>query len=126
MPSNQGTDTAGTLIQALGGATTVSALGNVGTGAIAVPNGFAAKIVEATLTLNATITMPAPVAGDSGRLVLTQDGTGSRTGTFVATSGAVKFVGGSKTLSTAVAAIDVVDWWSDGTNIYATLNKAYA
>jgi hypothetical protein len=60
-------------------------------------------------------------------IIITQDGTGSRTATF-GTDGstAVKFAGGTPTLSTAASAIDVVTIFNDGTNYLGNLASAYA
>ncbi len=85
-----------------------------------------ASFQTVTLTGNVTFTLPAPVAGAEFRLTVTQDGTGSRTATFAATSGAVKFAGGSKTLSTAAGTVDIIDFASDGTNWNGLLTKAWA
>jgi len=126
MANQPGTDTAGTIIGQSGGSTTVSTVAAAGA-TQTVPPGASVGILELTLTANLTLTFPAPVAGAKGRIVLTQDGTGSRTLTLgTAPSGAVKFVGGTHTLSTAAASVDVIDWWSDGVNVYCNLTKAYA
>jgi hypothetical protein len=77
-----------------------------------------------TLTANVTFTYKNAVVGQSIRLVLTQDGTGSRTGTFP--TGSV-FVGGSKTLTTTAAGIDTVDIQCTASGTYlSSLLKAYA
>jgi len=55
-------------------------------------------------------------------IIITQDGTGSRTGAFTST----KFAGGTPTLSTDANAIDVVTIFNDGTNKIATIAKAFA
>jgi hypothetical protein len=62
-----------------------------------------------------------PVAGQSGTVIITQDATGGRT-----MSSTMKFAGGSKTLSTAANAIDIICVFYDGTTYYATLSKGYA
>lgn len=85
-----------------------------------------ASVQTVALTGNSTLTLPAPVAGAEFTLYLTQDATGSRLVTWAATSGAVKFSGGSHTVSTAVNAIDQVEFQSDGTNWYGNLLKAFA
>jgi hypothetical protein len=54
-------------------------------------------------------------------VILTQGGAGS----FTLTS-TMKFAGGSKTLSTAVGAIDIISIFYDGSTYYATLSKGYA
>lgn len=77
-----------------------------------------------TLTGNVTIANPTnPFAGQNLRIKLIQDASGSRLGTW---GNAFKFVGGSKTLTTTAAAIDVASGYYDGTNWLMALNKAYA
>lgn len=61
------------------------------------------------------------VAGTSATVIITQDGTGSRTMTST-----MKFAGGSKTLSTAASSIDIICVFYDGTTYYASLTKGYA
>lgn len=61
------------------------------------------------------------VAGSSGTVIITQDGTGSRTMTST-----MKFAGNSKTLSTAASSIDIICVFYDGTTYYASLTKGYA
>ena len=75
-------------------------------------------------TANASFTfnsMANAVAGSSATVVVTQGGSGSYTLTST-----MKFAGGSKTLSTAVGAIDIISVFYDGTTYYATLSKGYA
>lgn len=81
-------------------------------------------IFTATLTANTTFTFDNFTPGQQALLVLTQDGTGSRTGTFP--SGAV-FVGGSKTLTTTASAIDTVRILCTSPGVFlCSLLKAYA
>ena len=61
--------------------------------------------------------------GASGTLIITQDGTGGKT---LTTTSAWKFASGSKTLSTAANAIDIISFFTDGTTVYAALSKGYA
>lgn len=62
--------------------------------------------------------------GQSGVIRVIQDGTGSRTLSFGSNW---RWAGGSKTLSTAANAIDIISYIvGDGGLIYATLNKAFA
>ena len=61
--------------------------------------------LNSQLTLSQNTTFTAPTNKSNFTITLTQDGTGSRTGTFPAS---FLFVGGSKTLSTAAAAIDTI------------------
>ena len=65
--------------------------------------------------------------GGTGTIIITQDGGGTNTGSF-GTDGstAVKFAGGTPTLSTAGGAIDVVTIFNDGTNYLGNIAKAYA
>ena len=66
-------------------------------------------------------TLTNAVAGSSATIIITQDATGSRLLTST-----MKFAGGSKTLSTAAASIDIIGVFYDGTTYYASLTKAYA
>ena len=100
--------------------------------AVASPTFAAAQTIDwttggiflLTLTANVTFTFKNAAIGQSIRLVLTQDGTGSRTGTFP--SGSV-FVGGSKTLTTTASAVDTVDVQCTAAGTYlCNLLKAYA
>jgi hypothetical protein len=86
-----------------------------------------APVHTVTLGINTDFFLTNLSTGQSITIIITQDGTGSRTATFsTATSGAVKFAGGSKTLSTAASSIDVVTVFNDGTNYIGTLSKAFA
>jgi hypothetical protein len=87
----------------------------------------AASVFTVTLATNTGFVISNLETGSSVTLIITQDGTGSRTATF-GTDGstAVKFAGSSKTLSTAASAIDVVTIFNDGTNYIGNLSKAYA
>lgn len=79
-----------------------------------------------TYTLPANTTFPLPANMLPGQTIimrLTQDGTGSRLATWNA---GYKFAGGSKTLSTAAGAIDVVTVRYDGTTYLASLSTAFA
>jgi hypothetical protein len=70
-----------------------------------------------TLTGSATITMPTATAGRSFILLLTQDGTGSRTVTW----STVKWPGGTNPTITATASRqDIYSFFADGTNWYGT------
>lgn len=90
----------------------VQALGNV-TGAITV-NVASGNVVTATLTGNITPTLTAgEFAGQDMTLMLTQDGTGSRTVTWPSN---FKKAGGTLTLSTGAGAVDLIRMKYDGTN----------
>ena len=80
------------------------------------------SIFTMTATGNLTISsVTGATAGSSATLIITQDGTGGKTLTST-----MKFAGGSKTLSTAAGAIDIISLFYDGTTYYATLSKGYA
>jgi hypothetical protein len=80
-----------------------------------------------TLAENAQFVVTNLPTGGTGTIIITQDGGGSNTGSF-GTDGstAVKFAGGTPTLSTAGGAIDVVTIFNDGTNYLGNIVKAYA
>jgi hypothetical protein len=84
-----------------------------------------APISQAKVTLggNRTLSITGAINGSSGTIVVTQDGTGSRTLALPAGS---KSIGGSLTLSTAANAIDVLAWVYDGATYYWTIGKAFA
>ena len=82
---------------------------------------------KVTLATNTEFNISSLPTGGSVTLIITQDGTGSRTATF-GTDGstAVKFAGGTPTLTTTAAGIDVVTIFNDGTNFLGNLAKAFA
>ena len=68
-----------------------------------------------TLTANATITMPAAVAGKSFMLFVRQDATGGRSVTWTT----VRWPGGTApTLTSTASRQDIFSFFSDGTNWY--------
>ena len=76
-----------------------------------------------TITLNGNLTLNAftsPISGQTITFVITQDGVGNRTLTST-----MRFAGGSKTLSTAANAIDILTVSYIGTTYYASLAKGY-
>ena len=76
-----------------------------------------------TLGGNRTITFANPVSGQVYRIILTQDGMGSRTITWPT----VKWSGGAApTLSTPAASIDIVTLLYVGTTYYADCSLAFA
>jgi hypothetical protein len=102
-------------------ANTIVSLGSItGTNNLNFASG---QIFKATLTGNVTFTVSGVSTGDSFSVLLTQDGTGSRTATWPA---AFKFAGASSTLSTAAGTTDFVNAFYDGTYYYAVLSKGYA
>ena len=66
-------------------------------------------------------------AGQTVTIKIIQDGTGSRTGTFgTEGSSAVKFAGGTPTLTTTAAGIDIVTIFNDSTDYLGNIAKAFA
>ena len=91
-------------------------------GATITPNAADGSVRTITLTGNVTFSaFTSPVSGQTITLIITQDGTGSRTLTST-----FKFAGGSKTLSTAANSIDILTVSYIGTTYYASLSKAFA
>ena len=88
--------------------------------AIDLDNG---SIYTATLNGNLTLNSLANgVAGASGMIIITQDGTGSRT---ITTGSNIKWSGGLNTLSTGAGSIDIINFMYDGTTYYFSLTKGY-
>jgi len=86
-----------------------------------------APVHKVTLTANTGFVITSLPTGGKLTLIITQDGTGSRTATFgTDTSTSVKFPGGAPSLSTAAGSIDVVTIFNDGTNYLGTISKAFA
>ena len=86
-----------------------------------------ASVHTVTLAENTQFVVTNLPTGATGTIIITQDGGGSNTASF-GTDGstAVKFAGGTPTLSTAGNAIDVVTIFNDGTNYLGNIAKAYA
>jgi hypothetical protein len=99
-------------IQALGTTSTIAFDGNVAPSYTATLNG--------NITLNNS-SFTNYASGASVTAILTQDGTGSR----ILTSTQIKWAGGSSTLSTTASAIDIVNFYYDGTTWYGSLVKGY-
>jgi hypothetical protein len=77
-----------------------------------------------TITLDGNLTLNAfasPANGQTIKLIIKQDATGSRTLTS-----SMLWEDGSKTLSTAANAVDIATIYYDGTNYWASLTKGYA
>jgi len=86
-----------------------------------------ASVHTVTLGVNTGFVIANLPAGGSVTVIITQDGSGSKTATFgTDTSTAVKFPGGTPTLTTTAGAIDVVTVFNDGTNYLGNIAKAYA
>ena len=94
-------------------------------GATITPDFDLANNFSLTITGNRTLANPTnTVAGQSGSIFITQDGTGGRTLAYGANW---KFVGGAPSLSTAGGAIDRLDYTvKSATEIHAALAKAVA
>jgi hypothetical protein len=91
-------------------------------GATITPDAANGSVQTVTLTGNVTFSaFSNPVSGQTITLIITQDGTGSRTLTST-----MKFAGASKTLSTAASSIDILNVSYIGTTYYASLIKGYA
>jgi hypothetical protein len=86
-----------------------------------------APVHTVTLGTNTGFVITNLGTGQSVTLIITQDGTGSRTATFgTDTSTAVKFAGGAPTLSTGSGDIDIVTIFNDGTNYYGSCAKDFS
>jgi len=86
-----------------------------------------APVHKVTLTASTGFVITSLPTGGSVSVIVVQGGSGSYTATWgTDTSTAVKFAGGTPTLSTAVGAIDIVTIFNDGTNYYGDIGKAYA
>ena len=98
----------------------VNAIGN--SGGTVTPNISLGSIQSITLTSNMTFNSITNIqAGQSFTFVVTQDATGSRTLTS-----SMLYAGGSKTLSTAAGAVDIISVFYNGTTYYASLTKGYS
>ena len=86
-----------------------------------------ASIHKVTLATSTEFNIANLPTGGTVTLIITQDGTGSRTATFGTDgSSAVKFPGGTSTLSTGAGDIDVVTIINDGTNFLGNIAKDYS
>jgi hypothetical protein len=86
-----------------------------------------ARVHTVTLGTNTEFNITNLPTGGTCTIIVTQDGTGSRTATF-GTDGstAVKFPSGSSVLSTGANDIDVVSIFNDGTNFLGNIARNYA
>jgi hypothetical protein len=96
-------------------------LGNSGSSkTIALPENYDAMLT-CSLSANCTFTMPSPVNGYKFSLLLKQDATGGRTASFTN----VKWPGDSiPTISTTPMNMDIINFFSDGTNWYGYLGNS--
>jgi len=100
----------------------VVAIGNSSTSqTLSLTNG---TVQTVTMTGNCTFTMPTATAGKSFILILTQDGTGSRTATFTG----VKFPGGTAPIltTTATTGVDIISFVANGTSWFGSAAQAFA
>ena len=117
------TDSTGTFIETAGGAETVTAL--TSSTAITVDCALG-TVFTVTLAHNATFTFTNFAVGQTATIKITQDGTGSRTGTFVRDdSGTILWLNGYKTLSTTASRVDLITFFNDGTHTMAAINNHY-
>ena len=85
-----------------------------------------ARVHTVTLGTNTEFNITSLPTGGSVTLIITQDGTGSRTATFGTDgSAAVKFPASSSVLSTGANDIDVVTIFNDGTNFLGNIARNY-
>ncbi|NBX73029.1 MAG: LamG domain-containing protein [Alphaproteobacteria bacterium] len=96
-------------------------LGNSGSSkTIILPENYDA-VLSCSLTSNCTFTMPTPVNGYKFSLLLKQDATGGRTAIFTN----VKWPSDSiPTISTTPMNMDIINFFSDGTNWYGYLGNS--
>ena len=86
-----------------------------------------APIFTVTLATNTNFTFNNLGTGQSVSVVIKQDGSGNQTASFSGSdSSAVKFSGGTPTLSTAANSIDVVTVLNTGSELIGNIAKAYA
>lgn len=88
-------------------------------------NASLSNVFTVTLGGNRTLDNPTNLtAGQTFLFVLTQDGTGNRTLSY---GTAYKFPGGvTPTLTTTANAVDILDCYTDGTNMYCNLTEDYS
>lgn len=92
------------------------------TGAAITTNFNNGAMQSYTATANVTFTFSNPRAGQVYRLIITQDGTGSRTYTWPA---AVKWPAGSAPTGSGAGKIDVIVLTYDGTSYYGVASLNY-
>mgnify|MGYP003648286103 CR=1 FL=1 len=81
-----------------------------------------ASVFSVTLAHNATFTFNNLATGQSASVIITQDGSGSRTGAYTS----VLFPANQHTLSTGAADIDIVSVFNDGTSLLGNISKDYS
>jgi len=86
-----------------------------------------APVHKVYLENNTTFKVTNLGTGGSITLIIQQDSTGSRLGAFVSDdSTAIRFAGGTPSLSTAGNSIDIVNIFNDGTFYFGNIAKAFA
>ena len=86
-----------------------------------------ARVHTVTLGTNTEFNITNLPTGGTCTIIITQDGTGSKTATFGTDgSAAVRFPSGSSVLSTGANDIDVVSVFNDGTNFLGNIARNYA
>ena len=113
------TSSGGDLTVAVGGNDTITALSSASTIAVDCSLG---NVFTVTLAHNATFNFSNFDTGQAIAIKITQDGTGSRTGTFTG----VKFANNNSTLRTTASRIDFVSIFNDGTHKLGAINNNYA
>jgi len=84
-----------------------------------------ASIHKVTLAHNATFSLTNLSEGQSVTLIITQDATGSKTGTFTSTTGTIIFPLAQKTLSLNANYTDMIVIMYDGSKTLGTIAKAF-
>ena len=119
-----GTRSSNPVIRSSGYIENVYAGGNVSTGATTYPNWALGSVQTYTLTGNCWLGLPTNMpTGASLTLVISQDGSG---GWGMTSNSSYKYSGGSKTLSTAASAIDVINMFYTGSIYLASLTTGYS
>jgi hypothetical protein len=86
------------------------------------PDVSSGTVHKMTLTGNVTINTLANVTtGSNITMIMTQDGTGTRT-----LSSTMKFAGAARVLSTPGSSTDIISVFYDGTNYWASLSRGFA
>ena len=102
----------------------VFAHGTSGSGSTITFNWNESNIQTVTLTGNCSFFFINPQSGGTYQIIITQDGTGNRTITWITT---IKWKGGAAPALTGTAnSIDIVTFTYDGTSYYGTISKGHA
>ena len=128
--NNLGIDTNGNVVTGTtgGGGATIDPYQNEGNVSVTIDWVVSGRSTnyEATLTGDTTLNMSEVRNGDYGTLIVTQDGTGSRTLTFGGgTNKVVNGGGGTPTLTTTAGATDILSFTYNGSIFYWTVGNDY-